>query len=131
GRTIGSFNVIVALHRGTSSMAMRSVCPTYVERDQERLAPPTFEAPAVARLVLLEDEVAPSFRFALPAPTTRPVASYVVSRTRTVTEGSARRFRTQSDRSLPPDRRYSVRLSSANQISISCGRPETRPSVVK
>src|SRR5262249_59284199 len=64
GRTIGSFNVIVALHRGTSSMAMRSVCPTYVERDQERLAPPTFEAPAVARLVLLEDEVAPSFRFA-------------------------------------------------------------------
>src|SRR5215471_9640948 len=60
GMTIGSFSVIVAVHNGTSSIAMRSVCMTHVERDQERLPPPPLEAPAVARLVLVEDETASS-----------------------------------------------------------------------
>src|SRR5262249_24723410 len=38
-----------------------SVCTRHVERDQQRLAPPAFEAPVVARLVLLEDEPSPPF----------------------------------------------------------------------
>jgi hypothetical protein len=40
-------------------------------------------------------------------------------------------LRTQSDRRPPPDSRYSVSPSAANQISIVCGVPETRPLVVR
>ena len=40
---------------------------------------------------------------------------------------AARRFRTQSERSPPPASMKRVSPSAANQISISCGAPVTRP----
>ena len=62
--------------------------------------------------------------------TIRARAAQSWSAIRSPTRGSARRFRTQSARSPPPERRYTVSPSAANQISIVWGCPLRRPVVV-
>ena len=63
--------------------------------------------------------------------TTLALPEWVRLPIRTATDGSAWRFRTQSDRLPPPDSMNSVSSEPPNQISIVCGRPVRRPVVVR